>query len=87
MSVGKVHINNMYIIYTFGIAGLLVLGAVLLPMIIFLAIKALSLRLGSILWLLHGNCLTGRGNSLAILLEVLLTIAFLELSGLFTINT
>ena len=46
-----------------------------------LAIKALSLGLGSILWLLPGSLLAGRGNSLAVLLEVLLTLAFLELSG------
>ena len=53
-----------------------------------LAIKALSLRFGSVLWLLPGNWLTRRGNSLAVLLEVLLTLALLELSGfLFTINT
>ena len=48
-----------------------------------LAIKAFSLRLGSILWLLPGILLTGRGDSLAILLEVLFTLAFLELGGLF----
>ena len=46
-----------------------------------LAIKALSLGLGSILWLLPGSLLTGRGKSIAVLLEVLLTLAFLELSG------
>ena len=33
------------------------------------------------LWLLPGNWLIGRGNSLAVLLEVLLTLALLELSG------
>ena len=49
-----------------------------------LAIKALSLRLGSILWLLPGSLLTGRGNPLAVLLEVLLTLAFLKLSGFIT---
>mgnify|MGYP005832179363 CR=1 FL=1 len=69
-----VHINNMYITYTFGVAGLLVrlLGAVPLPVTTSLAIKALSLRLGSILWLLPGSLLTGRGNSLAVFLEALL---------------
>ena len=42
----------MYIKYTFGVAGLLILqvfGAVPLPVTLPLAIKALSLRLGSIL--------------------------------------
>ena len=83
-SAGKVHINNMYITYTFGVVGLLVrqvLGEVPLPVTTSLAIKALSLRLGSILSLLPGSLLTGRGNSLAVLLEVLFTLAFLELSG------
>ena len=46
-----------------------------------LAIKALSLGLGSILWLLPSSLLAGRGNLLAVLLEVLFTLAFLELSG------
>ena len=50
-------------------------------MTISLAIKTLSLGLGSILWLLPDNWLTGCGNSLVVLLEVLLTLAFLELSG------
>ena len=80
----------MYITYTFGVAGLLVryvFGAVPLPVTTSLAIKALSLRLGSIPWLLPSNWLTGRGNSLAVLLEVLLTLALLELSGFITINT
>ena len=74
----------MYITYTFRDAGLLVrlvFGAVPLTVTTTLAIKTLSLGLGSILWLLPGSLLTGRGNSLAVLLEVLLTLAFLELSG------
>src|SRR3989337_2265414 len=81
-SIGEVHINNMYIKYTFvDIASLLicqVLGAVPLPMSIPLAVEALSLRLGSSLGLLHGS-----GNCFAILLEVpFLTLAFLETGGL-----
>ena len=47
-----------------------------------LAIEALSLRLGSILFLLPGIWLAGRGNSFAVFLEVLLTLALLETSGL-----
>src|SRR3954462_2689296 len=79
-STGKVHINYMYITYTFCFAGL-VLGAIPLPVTTSLAIKALSLGLGSILWLLPGNLLTGRGNFLAVLLEVLFPLALLGLSG------
>ena len=52
-----------------------------LPVTTSLAIKALNLGLGSILWLLPGSLLTGRDNSLAVLLKVLFTLAFLELSG------
>ena len=57
------------------------LGAIPLPVTTSLAIKALSLGLGSILWLLPGSLLTGRSNSLAVLLEVLITLTFLETSG------
>src|SRR6266566_629407 len=77
----KVHINNMYIKYTFvDIASLLisqVLGAIPLPVASPLAIEALSLRLGSSLRFLHGS-----GTLLATLLEVsLLSLAFLETNG------
>src|SRR3954470_10872304 len=87
-STGKVHINNMYITYTFCFAGLLVryvFGAIPLPVTTSLAIKALSLGLGSILWRLPGSLLSGRGNFLAVLLEVLFTLALLDLVVLFTI--
>ena len=79
----KVHINNMYIKYTFvHFATLLirqVSRAVPLPVTISFAIEALSSRLGSSFGLLHGS-----GNFLAILLEVpFLSLALLlETSGL-----
>ena len=83
MNTSKVHINNMYIKYTFvHIAILLirqVFGVVLLPMTIPFAVEALSFRLRSSFGLLHGS-----GNLLAILLEVpFLSLALLvETSGL-----
>ena len=74
--------NNMYIKYTFvDIANLLIfqiLREVSLPLTIPFAIEALSLRFGSSLGFLHG-----RGNCIAILLEVpFLSLAFLQTSGL-----
>ena len=83
MNTSKVHINNMYIKYTFVHFAILlisqVFGAVLFPVIISFAIEALSFRLGSSFRLLHGS-----GNLLAILLEVpFLSLAlFPETSGL-----
>ena len=83
MSTSKVHINNMYIKYTFVYFALLlicqVFGAVLLPVTISLAVEALSFRLGSSFGLLPRS-----DNLLVILLEVsFLSLAiFLETSGL-----
>ena len=81
-SISKVHINNMYIKYTFHFAILLIrqiLGAVPLPVTSPFAVEALSFRLRSRLGLLPE-----RSNLLAILLEVpLLPFALLpETSGL-----
>src|SRR5215216_4498888 len=81
-SISKVHINNMYIKYTFCFAILLIhqiLGAVPLPVTSPIIVEALSLRLRSRLGLLHLS-----SNFLAVLLEVpLLPFAlFLETSGL-----
>ena len=84
MNTSKVHINNMYIIYTFVHFAILlirqVFGAVLLPVTISIAVEALNFRLGSSFGLLHGS-----GNLLVILLEVpFLSLAILlETSGLF----
>src|SRR3954465_2321451 len=80
-SISKVHINNMYIKYTFHFAILLIrqiLGAISLPVTSPFAVEALSLRLRSRLWLLHL-----RSNLLAVLLEVALLpfTLFLETSG------
>src|SRR5215216_71796 len=81
-SISKVHINNMYIKYTFHFAILLIrqiLGAVPVPMTSPFSVEALSLRLRSRLGFLHLN-----SNLLAILLEVPLFpfALFLETSGL-----
>src|SRR3982751_4673244 len=81
-SISKVHINNMYIKYTFHFVILLIrqiLGEVPLPVTSPFAVEALSFRLRSRLGLLHLS-----SNLLAILLEVpLLPFAFfLETSGL-----
>ena len=69
MSTSRVHINNMYIKYTFVHVVILlihqVFGAVLLPVTSPLAVEELSLRLRSRLGLLHLS-----SNLLAILLEV-----------------
>src|SRR3954469_21958245 len=83
MNTSKVHINTMFIIYTFVHFAILlirqVFGAVPLLVTISFAVEALSLRLGSSFGLLHGS-----GNLLAILLEVpFLSLALLlETSGL-----
>src|SRR3982750_3076152 len=82
MSISKVHINNMYIKYTFHFAILLIrqiLVAVPLPVTSPFAVEALTLRLGSRLGFLHLS-----SNLLAVLLEVpLLPFAlFLETTGL-----
>src|SRR6266498_831812 len=81
-SISKVHINNMYIKYTFHFAILLIRqihGAVPLPVTSPFAVEALSFRLRSRLGLLHLS-----SNLLVVLLEVpLLPFAlFLESSGL-----
>src|SRR5215204_631065 len=81
-SISKVHINNMYIKYTFHFAILLIchiLGVILLPVTSPFAVEALSLRLRSRLGLLHLS-----SNLLAVLLEVpLLPFAlFLEINDL-----
>ena len=83
MNTSKVHINNMYIKYTFVHFAILLIRqvcrAVPLPVTISFAVEALSFRLGSSFGLLHGS-----GNLLAILLEVpFLSLALLlETSGL-----
>src|SRR6266536_2410786 len=82
-SISKVHINNIYIKYTFFHFAILlirqILGAVPLPVTSPFEVEALSFRLGSIFGLLLGS-----GNLLSILLEVpFLSLAlFLETSGL-----
>src|SRR4051812_22432571 len=83
-STSEIHINNMYIGYTFilDVAVLRirqVLWAIPLPVTLSLAVKALSIRLRSSLGLLR-RC----GNFLTTLLEVslLLRLAFLEFGGL-----
>ena len=88
INTSKVHINNMYIKYTFVHFAILlirqILGAVPLPVTSPFAVEALSLRLRSRLGLLHLS-----SNLLAVLLEVpLLPFAlFLKLVVLSTINT
>src|SRR3954468_19901576 len=67
-SISKVHINNMYIKYTFQFAILLIrqiLGAVPLPVTSPFGVEALSLRLRSRLGLLQLS-----SNLFAVLLEV-----------------
>src|SRR3989337_1200127 len=82
-SISKVHVNNMYIKYTFVHFAIFlirqILAAVLLLVTSPFAVKALSFRLGSSFGLLPGS-----GNLIAILLEVpFLSLAlFLETSGL-----
>ena len=83
MNTSKVHINNMYIKYTFVHFAILLIrqifGVVPLLVTIPFAVGALSFRLRSSFGLLHGS-----GNLLAILLEVpFLSLALLlETSGL-----
>ena len=82
MNTSKVHINSMYIIYTFVHFAILLIwqlfGAVPLPVTISF-VEALCFGLGSSFGLLHGS-----GNLLAILLEVpFLSLArFIETTGL-----
>ena len=81
-SISKVHINNMYIKYTFVHFAILlirqILGAVPLPVTSPFEVEALSFRLGSSFGLLPGS-----GNLLATLLEVpfIIFALFLETSG------
>ena len=87
MSISMVHINNMYIKYTFDFVILLIrqiLGVVPLPVTSSFAVEALSLRLRTRLGLLHLS-----SNLLAVFLEVpLLPFAvFLKLVVSSTINT
>src|SRR6266496_2571606 len=86
-SISKVHINNLYIKYTFVHFAILlirqILGAVPLPVTTPFVVEALSFRLRSRLGLLHLS-----SNLLAVLLEVplLLFALFLKLVVLLTIN-
>ena len=88
INTSKVHINNMYIKYSFVHFAILlihqILGAVPLPVTSPFAVEALSLRLRSRLGLLHLS-----SNSLDVLLEVpLLPFAlYFKLMVLSTINT
>ena len=83
MNTSKVHINNMYIQYTFVYFAILlicqVFAAVPLLVTIPFAVEALNFRLRSSFGLLHGS-----GNLLAILFEVpfLSLCPFLETSDL-----
>ena len=82
MNTSKVHINNMYIKYTFHFAILLirqVFGVVSLPVTIPFAVEALGFKLRSSFGFLHES-----GNLFAILLEVpfLSLFPFLETTGL-----
>ena len=83
MNTSKVHINNMYIKYTFVHFAILlicqVFGVVPLPVTIPFVLEAISLRLRSSFGLLHGSV-----KFLAILLEApFLSLALLlETSGL-----
>ena len=75
MNTSKVHINNMYIIYTFVHFTILlirqVFGAVPLPVTISIVVEALSFKLGSSFGLLHGS---------GILFAILLKVTFLSLA-------
>ena len=88
INTSKVHINNLYIKYTFVHFAILlihqIVGVVPLPVTNPFAVEALSLRLRTRLGLLHLS-----SNSLAVLLEVpLLPFAlFLKLVVSSTINT
>ena len=84
MNTSKIHINNLYIKYTFVHFAILLIRqvstTVLLPVTISFEVEALSFRLEFSFGFLQGN-----DNLLVILLEVpLLSLAlFLETSGLF----
>ena len=88
MNTSKVHINNMYIEYTFVHFAILlirqVFGVVTLPVTIPFEVEALNFRLRSSFGFLHGG-----GNLLAILFEVPFFpfALFLKLVVLLTINT
>ena len=88
MNTSKIHINNLYIKYTFVHFAILlihqVFGVVPLPVTIPFAVEALSLRIRSRLGLLHLS-----SNLLAVLLEVpfLPFALFLKLVVSSTINT
>ena len=88
MNTSKIHINNLYIKYTFVHFAILLirqlLGVVLLLVTSPFAVEALSLRLRTRLGLLHLS-----SNLLAILLEVphLPFALFLKLVALSIINT
>ena len=88
INTSKVHINNMYIQYTFVHFAILlihqIVGVVPLPVTSPFAVEALSLRLRTRLRLLHLS-----SNLLAVLLEVPLVpfALFLKLVVLLTINT
>ena len=88
MNTSKVHINNMYIKYTYVHFAILLirqsLGVVPLPVTSPFAVETLNLRLRTRLGLLHLS-----SNLLAVLLEVPLlpSALFLKLVVLSTINT
>ena len=88
MNTSKVHINNMYVKYTFVYFAILLIlqvsRVVPLPVTVPFAVEALSFRLRSSFGLLHGS-----GNLIAILLEVpFLPLSFyLKVVVLSTINT
>ena len=88
MNTSKVHINNMYIIYTFVHFAILLIRQVfgVVPLLVTspFAVEALSLGLRTRLGLLHLS-----SNLLAVLLEVPLlpSALFLKLVVLSTINT
>ena len=88
MNISKIHINNLYIKYTFVHFAILLIRqvsrAVPLPVAISFAVEALSFRLGSSFGLLHGS-----SNLLTVLFEVpvLPFGLFLKLVVLSTINT
>ena len=88
MNTSKVHINNLYIKYTFVHFAILLIrqvsGAVPFPVTISFVVEALSFKVGSSFGLLRGS-----DNLLAILLEVpfLSLYLFLKLVVLLTINT
>ena len=82
INTSKVHINNLYIKYTFVNFAILLIhqmfGVVPLPVTITFGVEALSFRLRSSFGLLHGS-----DNSLVILEVTFLSLAlFLETSGL-----